>query len=35
MSVRFAEPEIIDDGELEEGEETVSRSFYDFGLDNR
>ncbi len=32
MSVRFAEPEIIEE---EEGEETVSRSFYDFGLDNR
>lgn len=37
MSVRFAEPEIIneDEQEEEEGEETVSRSFYDFGLDNR
>ncbi|CAF1265688.1 unnamed protein product [Adineta steineri] len=33
MSVRFAEPEIIDEGE--EDEETVTRSFYDFGLDNR
>ena len=38
MSVRFAEPEIINKTEQEEesdDEETVSRSFYDFGLDNR
>ncbi|CAF0831864.1 unnamed protein product [Rotaria sp. Silwood1] len=33
MSVRFAEPDIIDEDEQEE--ETVTRSFYDFGLDNR
>ncbi|CAF0758280.1 unnamed protein product [Rotaria sordida] len=35
MSVRFAEPDIIDEGDQEEEGETVTRSFYDFGLDNR
>ncbi|UJR27794.1 hypothetical protein I4U23_009065 [Adineta vaga] len=36
MSVRFAEPELINEGEEEDGgEEIVTRSFYDFGLDNR
>jgi ATP-dependent RNA helicase DDX56/DBP9 len=36
MSVRFAEPDINkDEDQLESDEEIVSRSFYDFGLDNR
>ena len=36
MTVRFAEPDITkDDDDENDGEEIVSRSFYDFGLDNR
>ena len=35
MSVRFAEPVVEEKTDEDQDEETVSRSFYDFGLDNR